>query len=236
MRPIQAKFHKQQNPRCAFTLIEMLVVIAILALLASIVIPSVSRALRSAKRTKCMSNQRQLAMGVYAYTLDYNGKLPTIERPGPLGVNVIWLFQVAPFVGSGGDPNITNYGAITAQFQCPEDRESLAAFADNSYLSNAWLATSYQYMLPFPLTNREGGNPITRLPSVDNPGSHPMLICAWTTGTATNYKTNAAFAGYVTRNPEGFMHGDGANVAYFDNSVRFVKNPTWTSIRGFTGE
>lgn len=175
-------------------------------------------------------------MGVLGYAYDFTGMLPSIQRPGPKGVNVIWMFQVAPFLGSEGDPTLTNYGKLTAQFQCPMDGLRVKAFADGSYLSNAWRATSYQYMMPFPMTSREGGNPITQLDGMDAPSQHPMLICAWTTGTAENYKTNAGFANYVRRTPEGFMHGDGANVVYFDSSVRFVKNPKWTSIRGFTDD
>jgi prepilin-type N-terminal cleavage/methylation domain-containing protein len=54
----------------AFTLIEMLVVIAIIALLASILVPSVGRALRSAKTTKSLHNLRQIHFMFTTYLAD----------------------------------------------------------------------------------------------------------------------------------------------------------------------
>ena len=59
-----------------FTLVELLVVIGIIALLVSILLPSLSRARESANSTRCASNLRQIAMGILMYTMDNKGKLP----------------------------------------------------------------------------------------------------------------------------------------------------------------
>ena len=59
-----------------FTLIELLVVVAIIAILASLLLPALSSAKTTAKRTVCQSNLRQLAMGFTAYLEDSNGVLP----------------------------------------------------------------------------------------------------------------------------------------------------------------
>lgn len=55
----------QRNPRSAFTLIEMLVVIAIIALLAAILVPTVTQALESANRTRVLSNGRGIHQQIF---------------------------------------------------------------------------------------------------------------------------------------------------------------------------
>jgi prepilin-type N-terminal cleavage/methylation domain-containing protein/prepilin-type processing-associated H-X9-DG protein len=59
-----------------FTLIEMLVVIAIIALLAAILFPVFSRVRENARRTSCGSNMRQLALGLMQYVQDYDEMVP----------------------------------------------------------------------------------------------------------------------------------------------------------------
>lgn len=62
--------------RHAFTLIELLVVISIIALLIAILLPALSNARDSAKKTQCLVNQRQLVIAVTAYTTDNDGAPP----------------------------------------------------------------------------------------------------------------------------------------------------------------
>ena len=60
----------------AFTLVELLVVIGIIALLISILLPTLARARDSAKAVKCGSNARQVVQGLIGYSTDFQGTLP----------------------------------------------------------------------------------------------------------------------------------------------------------------
>ncbi|WP_395141887.1 type II secretion system protein [Armatimonas sp.] len=61
-----------------FTLIELLVVIAIIAILAAILFPVFAQARDKARATACLSNTKQLSLGVMMYAQDYDETLPVI--------------------------------------------------------------------------------------------------------------------------------------------------------------
>lgn len=60
------------RPRGGFTLIELLVVISIIALLAAILFPVFGRARENARRSNCLSNMKQIGLGVFQYIQDYD--------------------------------------------------------------------------------------------------------------------------------------------------------------------
>ena len=74
-----AKFMKQQNNiRCTsgFTLIEMLVVIAIIGFLAGIILPAVHKAREKARQADCSNNLRQFSIAITCYRDDHDGEFP----------------------------------------------------------------------------------------------------------------------------------------------------------------
>ncbi|HUL51262.1 MAG TPA: DUF1559 domain-containing protein [Candidatus Nitrosotalea sp.] len=60
-----------------FTLVELLVAISIIALLAALLIPAVSKSKETARSVACMNNLHQIALASMTYTMDFNGQLPS---------------------------------------------------------------------------------------------------------------------------------------------------------------
>jgi len=101
----------------AFTLIELLVVIAIISILASILFPVFARARESARRASCLSNLKQIGLGVMMYVQDYDEAYPLSYNST---ITLYWTGAVQPYVkstqlfqcpSSGGDSQRGNYGA-----------------------------------------------------------------------------------------------------------------------------
>ena len=60
-----------------FTLIELLVVVAIIGILASLLLPALGKARKSAKRIRCVSQLKQLSIALYNYTDDNDSHYPS---------------------------------------------------------------------------------------------------------------------------------------------------------------
>src|SRR5687768_9460690 len=84
-----------------FTLIELLVVIAIIAILAAILFPVFARARESARRSGCLSNMKQVTMGVLMYAQDYDEVMPVQDGdPCPYADSkkAVWITSTMPYV------------------------------------------------------------------------------------------------------------------------------------------
>ena len=116
--------------RFAFTLIELLVVVAIIAILASLLLPALSSARTTARRTVCQSNLRQLGVGFTSYLEDANGLLPwswDTNRGNWLTTNYPAYFAVSYTISGTQLPWSSNDGVFwsyqyvgnAGAFSCP---------------------------------------------------------------------------------------------------------------------
>lgn len=85
MTPIQQSSRRARPVDHGFTLIEVLVVVVIIAVLASLVAPNVFRHVDTAKRVTAEAQISSLSAALDAYRLD-NGRYPTTEQ----GLNALW--------------------------------------------------------------------------------------------------------------------------------------------------
>src|SRR5206468_1884297 len=98
------------NRRKAFTLVELLVVIGIIALLVSILLPTLSKARKSAQTVKCLSNLRQMGLAFSMYENEHKQWLPYPTTT--LGEPTLWFNCVDPYLKAsvdtrtGGGPGV----------------------------------------------------------------------------------------------------------------------------------
>lgn len=87
---------RTNRARHGFTLIELLVVIAIISILAAILFPVFARAREQARKAACMSNLKQIGLGMTMYVQDYDGTFPVGWRDA--AVDVYWYQVLQPYI------------------------------------------------------------------------------------------------------------------------------------------
>lgn len=95
----------------AFTLVELLTVIAIVTILAAILVPVVTRARSAARDTQCLSNLRLIGTAIHLYAGDNNRKIPDRAKTGDL---TTWQTRLQPYMSLQGDRQLRK------GFNCPE--------------------------------------------------------------------------------------------------------------------
>ncbi len=109
----------------AFTVIELLV-IAIIAILAAILFPVFARARENARRSSCQSNLKQIGLGIFQYTQDYDERLPGATDiggggSGKTGGWMFWTGTAGVYAAVPSQGSIYPYIKSAQIFVCPSD-------------------------------------------------------------------------------------------------------------------
>jgi prepilin-type N-terminal cleavage/methylation domain-containing protein/prepilin-type processing-associated H-X9-DG protein len=128
-----------RNRTSAFTLIELLVVIAIIAILAAILFPVFAQAREKARAISCLSNSRQLGIGLQMYVQDFDEIFPNAWG-GPVKTTCAandrqtWYEVVDPYIKG---INKTSWNTSTGIFACPSARIKGVNYSSNANLMGA---------------------------------------------------------------------------------------------------
>ncbi|MEN6545413.1 MAG: DUF1559 domain-containing protein [Armatimonadia bacterium] len=190
--------------RRGFTLIELLVVIAIIAILAAILFPVFAKAREKARQSSCLSNLKQLGLGMLSYVQDYDEMLPQVYKDQ--GAARFWWF-------SDIQPYLKNYQL----FKCPSNS------------STRWSSGTYGYALPMRHIWLEGGVAQQKLGSFQRPSEILMAVDAewpWTHYCSQDAVSCACCT--VTcvppYSPASKIHNDGANCAFMDGHAKWLSD------------
>ena len=122
----------------AFTLVELLVVIGIIAVLISILLPALSKAREASLRVKCASNLRQIGAAAMNYAAESKGRLPEVRSNNPH-----YVVNRTAFRWWDGRPMWQRYVKTADIFYCPGFwpgaalRKTIASDADDRSFQNA---------------------------------------------------------------------------------------------------
>jgi len=122
--------------KAAFSLVELLVVVAIIAILAAILFPVFARARENARRSSCQSNLRQIGLGALQYTQDYDETLfrsfyGSATADSDATTNYKWMDAIFPYVKN------------EQVFVCPSDSTITYHFRDGKNYGSYGLNGAY---------------------------------------------------------------------------------------------
>lgn len=227
-RPFRVRTGAGGSRRCAFTLVEMLVVSAIITILVAVLVPNARRAIRQARSTVCKANLYEVNQALAIYANNYNEWLPLVDE-GALRSRSSWAARL-----------FSDNPAGRAALICPSDpwapvlRKNLLASAvldseNSSYGINDFIASSPNTFLAN-LARYRPQRPNDTILLADMGPDNLATTLPGAGSSTRNYGRLSVDDGYVPASPPTTTidpwltprHGTGINVLTLGGSVREV--------------
>lgn len=225
----------------AFTLVELLVVIGIIALLVSVLLPAIGKARAASQRTACGSNLRQLGLAFRLYSTQFKDACPL----GTINIGERQFTYIATYDQGGGSPRfiVVGMGALGSAkllkdaraFYCPAETDSQFIFDDGTISGNLGNQWHFYNDPPSPRVIGPGRNhcrlgymsrPAARWAAAGLPQLEPIVAGS---PVRTGYPRFAklkkkAIAADLFRGPMDVdrLHKTHLNVLYADGSVQLI--------------
>jgi len=212
-----------------FTLIELLVVIAIIAILAAILFPVFAQAREKARQSTCLSNCKQIGLGIMMYVDDYDETYP------PGYINLVADFQdiIMPYVKNNN---------IFFCPSCPVSGNTLGAYKStgNFDLSNNYNYGTNRSLLIYQMNDPANPQSAIAAASVKAPADvYAVMDMAYISFNGTDLFLNGAWGAYLPgagslgqtwagggtapKDYKDSRHNGGVNVTYADGHAKYAK-------------
>ena len=231
---------KQAAPptRNGFTLVELLVVIAVIGILASLLLPALARSKAKANTIYCLNNNKQLVAGWLMYADDYSQRLPYNFGGADAESNANWVagrldWELTPDNTNTAQLTKAGLGSYVAKnfsiYRCPSDsvlsplqhgagwNTRVRSYSMNASVGDAGALSQSGYN-----TNNPGYLQFFKLTSMPAPARIFVFVEEHPDSISDGYFVNRAYYPEWIRLPASW-HDGGANLSYADGHTEYYQ-------------
>jgi prepilin-type N-terminal cleavage/methylation domain-containing protein/prepilin-type processing-associated H-X9-DG protein len=212
--------------RSAFTLLELLVVISIIAVLAALLLPAIGMVRQMALSMRCANNLRQINLAAIGYGQDWDGRLVPVTTSSSY-----WSTSLAPYVETTTQAVITTTDTREIMRNCPSWKGS-AGYLDSIVVNAATKWNGGYGLICFTIGKMPPKDPVTNL-CADGSGNLVAGYGGYSVSEATltkaserirfsdsaNYSLWPAFSSAYALEPNFDRHRGRSNVLFFDGHL-----------------